>query len=76
MLAHFAAPADGGFYFTGSDHEALISRLKTFSDEALPAGNGWLRALLRYGYLLGEPRYLVAAERMLRAGWRGHPQVP
>jgi uncharacterized protein YyaL (SSP411 family) len=25
--------------------------------------------LLRFGYLLGEPRYLAAAERTLRAAW-------
>ena len=60
----------GGFFFTADDHEALISRPKSFSDEAIPAGNALAaRALLRLGYLLGEPRYLQAAERTLRAAW-------
>jgi uncharacterized protein len=76
VLARFAAE-DGGFYFTASDHEALISRLKTFSDDALPAGNGVAaQTLLRYGYLLGEPRYLLAAEACLRAGWRALEKYP
>jgi len=76
VLARFAAE-DGGFYFTGSDHEALIGRLKTFSDDALPAGNGVAaQTLLRYGYLLGESRYLIAAEACLRAGWRVLEKYP
>ena len=70
MLRHFEDPGAGGFFFTADDHEALISRPKSFSDEAIPAGNAIAaRALLRLGYLLGEPRYLQAAERTLRATW-------
>jgi uncharacterized protein len=69
MLAHFADPA-GGFYFTSDDHEALILRSKTFSDDATPAGNGIAAFVLqRIGYLLAEPRYVEAAERTLRAAW-------
>ena len=68
MLRHFEDSAAGGFYFTADDHEALIVRPKTFSDDATPAGNGLAaRALLRLGYLLAEPRYLEAAEDTLRA---------
>jgi hypothetical protein len=63
-------PARGGFFFTASDHEKLIHRSKTFSDESVPAGNGVAAsALCRLGYLLAEPRYLEAARRTLRAGW-------
>jgi hypothetical protein len=70
MLRHFEDADAGGFFFTADDHEALISRPKSFSDEAIPAGNAIAaRALLRLGYLLGEPRYLQAAERTLRAAW-------
>jgi uncharacterized protein YyaL (SSP411 family) len=77
MLQHFEDAAAGGFFFTADDHEALISRPKSFSDEAIPAGNAIAaRALLRLGYLLGEPRYLQAAERTLRAAWAALHKYP
>jgi uncharacterized protein YyaL (SSP411 family) len=70
VLRRFADDAAGGFYFTSNDHEALIHRSKIFGDDATPAGNGIAaRALLRFGHLLAEPRYLAAAERALRAAW-------
>jgi uncharacterized protein YyaL (SSP411 family) len=70
MLRHFEDRESGGFYFTADDHERLISRSKSFSDEAIPAGNAIAaQVLLRLGYLLAEPRYLSAAERTLRAAW-------
>jgi len=77
MLAHFEDAKDGGFYFTSDDHEALIHRSKTFSDDAIPAGNGIAAcALIRAGYLLGETRWLAAAERTLRAGWLAISRYP
>src|SRR5262249_35686820 len=30
---------EGGFYFTGKDHESLITRTKDFFDNATPSGN-------------------------------------
>jgi len=75
-LAHFADPA-GGFWFTADDAEALIHRSKSFADEALPAGNGVAARLYgRLGYLLGEPRYLAAAEATLRAAWSALDRYP
>jgi uncharacterized protein len=69
LLAHFAAPA-GGFYFTADDHECLIHRPKPLGDDSMPAGNGVAAlALLRLGHLVGESRYLEAAEGTLRAAW-------
>ena len=69
-LAHFEDRSFGGFWFTADDAEPLIHRPKTFQDESLPAANGVAARLLgRLGYLLGEPRYLEAAERTLRAAW-------
>jgi uncharacterized protein YyaL (SSP411 family) len=60
--------ADGGFYFTAVDHEELFHRSKTFSDDSLPSGNGVATSVLcRMGYLLGDLRYLAAAERSLEA---------
>ena len=68
LLEHFADRASGGFYFTADDHEALIVRPKTFSDDATPAGNGVAaRVLVRLGYLLADTKYLDAAESTLRA---------
>ncbi len=69
-LAHFEDPAGGGFFFTSDDHEALIHRTRSFSDDAIPSGNGVAAFVLqRMGHLLGENRYLQAAERTLRASW-------
>jgi uncharacterized protein YyaL (SSP411 family) len=69
-LAHFEDAKHGGFYFTSDDHEALIHRTKSFSDDAIPSGNGVAAfVLLRMGHLLGENRYLEASERTLRAAW-------
>jgi len=76
LLSQFHDP-DGGFFFTATDHERLIHRSKTFSDESLPSGNGVAASVLcRLGYLLGESRYLDAAERTLRAGWPVLTQYP
>ena len=67
LLADFAAE-DGGFYFTSHTHEALIHRPKQAYDNATPNGNGIAAvALQRLGHILGEPRYLQAAERALKA---------
>ena len=60
---------DGVDALQRSLHEGLIQRDKPFGDESLPSGNGnAVRALMELGFLLGEPRYLDAAERALRAG--------
>jgi uncharacterized protein YyaL (SSP411 family) len=76
LLARFAAP-EGGFYFTSDRHEALAIRPRQFADEALPSGNGVAaRVLQRLGWLLGESRYLEAAERTLRAGWAAIERHP
>ena len=77
LLRHFEDPGSGGFFFTADDHEALIHRSKPFADDALPAGNGIAaHALGRLGHLLGESRYLDAAERAVRAGWSSIARVP
>jgi uncharacterized protein len=69
VLAHFRDP-NGGFFFTSDDHESLIHRSKSFADDATPAGNGIAAFVLqRLGHILGETRYLLAAEQTLRAAW-------
>jgi uncharacterized protein YyaL (SSP411 family) len=77
LLSQFADAEAGGFFFTADDHEQLILRSKTFSDDSLPSGNGVAASVLcRLGYLLGELPYLDAAERTLRAGWPMLQQYP
>jgi uncharacterized protein YyaL (SSP411 family) len=77
VLAEFSDSESGGFFFTSADHEALIARPKALGDDALPAGNAVAaQVLLRMGWLLGEERYLRAAEGALRAVWRALEQQP
>jgi uncharacterized protein YyaL (SSP411 family) len=67
LLENFEAN-EGGFYFTAHRHEQLIHRAKQGYDNATPNGNGIAAvALQRLGHVLGEPRYLDAAERTLQA---------
>ena len=77
LLEHFEDKDNGGFWFTADDHEQLIHRSKPLADEAVPSGNGIAAfALQRLGFLLGETRYLIAAERTLRAAWRAIDEYP
>lgn len=77
LLRHFEDETDGGFYFTADDHEALIHRPKPLADEAMPSGNGVAAyALQRLGHLLGEQRYIDAAERALRNAWQAMSEYP
>lgn len=67
LLEQFEDKHAGGFFFTSHDHEQLIHRPKPGHDNAMPSGNGIAAfALQRLGYLLGELRYLDAAERTLK----------
>ena len=77
LLAHYQDRDAGGFYFTADDAEQLIHRTKSFGDEAVPAGNGVAAdALLRLGHLVGDTRYIDAAERTLRAAWPAIEKYP
>jgi len=77
LLAHFEDRESGGFFFTADDHEQLMHRSRSFSDEAVPAGNAIAaQALTRLGLLLGETRYLDAAAKTLRAAWPALQHYP
>jgi uncharacterized protein YyaL (SSP411 family) len=66
LLDQFEDREHGGFYFTSHDHEQLIHRSKTGHDGATPSGNGVAAfALQRLGLLVGETRYVEAAQRTL-----------
>jgi uncharacterized protein YyaL (SSP411 family) len=55
MIAQFGDEAEGGFFFTSSDHESLIARTKDSQDNATPSGNGMAAtALFRLGLLCGR----------------------
>lgn len=77
VMQNFCDEDNGGFYFTADDHENLIQRPKPLMDEAIPAGNGIAAyALNRLGHLIGEQRYIDAAENTLYYAWRSINEVP
>ncbi len=65
---HYWDPADGGYYFTADDAEALIVRAKSAHDTATPSGNGVMAAQLATLHALtGERRYRDRAEAVIAA---------
>jgi len=77
VLLHFQDSAHGGFYFTSHDHEPLLQRPKTLMDESLPSGYGVAcSVLIRLGHVVGESRYLNAAEQALKAAWNSIQHTP
>jgi len=70
LLSDFEDTDYGGFYFTSHQHESLIQRLKSFSDDAIPSGNAIAAASLnQLGHLSGRHEYLIAAENCLQSAW-------
>jgi len=68
MIAKFWDEQDGGFYFTSSDHEELITRTKDHLDNATPSGNSVAAAaLLKLGLLTHEQDYSNRAATILRS---------
>ena len=77
LLAQFEDTEHGGFFFTSHDHETLLHRPKPGPDQATPSGNGIAAfALQRLGHILGEARYLAAAERVLTSFYPGITAQP
>ena len=63
----FADEQNGGFFDTGSDHEALISRPKDIMDNATPAGNSVaIDVLLRLAAFTGNDAYRSRADDYLQ----------
>ncbi|MFN0136654.1 MAG: thioredoxin domain-containing protein [Phycisphaerae bacterium] len=59
--------AGGGYFFTASDHEKLITRAKDLRDSATPSGNSlMLMNLLRLAAFSGDPAPRQRAERMMQ----------
>ena len=79
MGEQFWDDGDGGFFYTGKDHERLIARTKDPHDNATPSGNAMaVTALLRLAKLTGRTDLQHKAERTLTlfAGlMRGSPMA-
>jgi uncharacterized protein YyaL (SSP411 family) len=66
MIDEFADAEQGGFFYTGKSHEALIARQKDTFDNATPSGNAMAAtALLRLGALTGRDDLTAAARQTL-----------
>jgi uncharacterized protein YyaL (SSP411 family) len=77
LLTDFEDNEYGGFFFTSHNHENLIQRLKSFSDDAIPSGNAIASlALNRLGHLSGDTRYIESAEKCLKSAWSAINQAP
>ena len=67
MIEQFWDEKDGGFFYTGKDHEQLIARNKDPHDSSVPSGNSMATtALLRLGRLTGRRDLLDRAEKTLQ----------
>jgi uncharacterized protein YyaL (SSP411 family) len=67
MIDQFWDARDGGFFYTGRDHEALLTRSKDPHDSSIPSGNSMAAtALLRLARLTGRNVYQERAETTLR----------
>ena len=66
MVAWFWDDANGGFFDTSRDHEALLARPRDFYDNATPAGNSVAaEVLLRLATYLGDDAVRQRARQIL-----------
>ena len=66
MIEQFWDDAEGGFFYTGKDHESLIARSKDPHDNATPSGNSMaVTGLLRLAKLTGDADLFDKAHRTL-----------
>jgi uncharacterized protein YyaL (SSP411 family) len=67
LVDQFWDEAEGGFFYTGKDHEALIVRTKDPQDGSIPSGNSMAAtALLRLARLTGRQELESLAVRTLQ----------
>ncbi len=77
LLERFEDRERGGFFFTSHDHERLFHRGKPGHDNATPAGNGVAaHALVAFGHLCAQARYVAAARRAVEAFAPGLTESP
>jgi uncharacterized protein len=66
MNEQFWDKSGGGYFFTSHGHEALIARMKSNEDGAIPSGNSMAAlALVRLAHLTGRAEYRERADRLL-----------
>ena len=66
ILERFLDQERGGFFFTSTDHEQLITRFKAAFDGSTPSGNSAaVMLLLRLHAYTGDDRYFREAERAI-----------
>jgi uncharacterized protein YyaL (SSP411 family) len=67
LQAEFWDSEDGGFFFTGTQHEQLISRSKNGHDHSIPSGNSVsARNLIRLFHITGNQSYINSATRIFK----------
>ena len=67
LISEFWDEENGGFFFTGNNHEELVVRSKDFFDNATPSGNSVAAdVLLKLTKLTGEEKYERFAVTILR----------
>jgi uncharacterized protein YyaL (SSP411 family) len=77
MIEKFWDDSNGGFYFTGSNHEELIARTKDYFDNATPSGNSVAAdVLVRLGALLGRGDLTTRAEQLFASTGTALAQYP
>jgi hypothetical protein len=77
MVDGFWDETAGGFFFTSSDHERLITRTKPAVDGSVPSGNSLATELcLRLATLTGGRDFAEKGERVLRLHQKGMAENP
>ena len=67
----------GGFFTTGTDHEALIAREKPFYDGATPSGNAVAALnLLRLHSYTTDDQFRIRAEKVFKAFYQRLTETP
>jgi uncharacterized protein YyaL (SSP411 family) len=67
MIQQFWDERNGGFFFTGTENEALVARSKNPYDNVIPSANSIaVFNLIRLGHLTGEESLKRKAEQTLR----------
>jgi uncharacterized protein YyaL (SSP411 family) len=77
LIASFGDESEPGFYFTASDHEQLIARMKDYYDNAIPSANSVAAlTLLKLSLLTGDVTYqqpALSILRMMQQAMSRHP---